>query len=171
MSHFETEENNLAQETGGLSCEYDQDGLYELTPAESAQASELDEQIYDEQSEVQSEVQSVQEPLMVAYSDSPVDASSMNTSAPFSVKKSVQDAVSYVKRRINYTNTIVLLFVVLIVVYILYQQKIISMPVNLPSLPSLPSNVVTALGLDNATSSFAASSVSSLGQNVARATL
>lgn len=156
MSYFNTEDENRAQRTEGFNCGFESgESLYVLTPEEPEQQSELDEQIYEENPVVNNELVSGDEPeLTIEESTTPV----ATVSAPVASKK-VSYLVEYVTNPDNRMRMLLVLVILCVGLYYLYSEGYVS----LPSLSSLPSGMSNALGLDSATSSFAAST--SLGQN------
>ena len=162
MSHFSTEDNNLAQQMEGFNCNYNaNEGLYELTPEEAeVEASELDEQIYNEQPEEEEvPMLDVQEPMTL---DDMVAA--VSQPEPTKAKTSSMNPMSYWTSASLTARVLFILALVIVVVYALYYFKLISMPKGMPSV----SNITNMF--DGATSSFGSSSTNnSLGNALGRA--
>ena len=149
MSHYDTEENNLAQHIEGFACGYDKnDDQYVLTPEDTDKDSEMNDSMYEES-------ETVQQPAITdTDADEPEVAPS---SAPAPVTKSSVFCFYYwLVDPANRMKVLLGLALLVLLVYVLHSQGMFT----LPSVPSVP-----RLGpLDSATSSFTGSS--SLGKNV-----
>ena len=154
MSHYETEENNLAQHIEGFACGYDKNEDYHLlTPEQSEKESELDDNIY-EATEEEAEPVSTQPDLMDAQVDEP------EASMPVPKKELSPTCVySWLLNSDNRMYVVLGLIALLIVVYFLYNNGMFVIPKSVP-------NFSKTLGLDSV-SSFAGTS-SSLGADVAK---
>ena len=164
MSHFSIEDENRAQHTEGFNCGYEAgESLYVLTPEDTQQQSDLDEDIYDEDKDKDNEQVPVQ-PTSAVEPDTPEintpdETVAVEKKVVVTAPKSNFCIITYVQDPENRLKVLLAVGILCLAIYLLFNQGLIAFP-------SLPSGVTSALGLDSATSSFVASS--SLGQNYIR---
>lgn len=150
MAHYDTEDNNLAQQIEGFACGFDKnDDQYVLTPEDTEKDSEMNDSMYEE-----SDTANPVPPPASAESD--VDEPEVAPSSAPVAKSSGFCVYYWLVDPANRMKVLLGLALLVALVYFLHSQGMFT----LPTVPSMPK-----LGLDSATSSFTGSS--SLGKNVA----